>query len=174
MAIAVKITLTIAGADTGPFNLYSNIDGFLSPFETSVAKSTLQMGYTSFLVPDGTTTVRVQSDAVLCTNYIDFTIGTTTTTTSTSSTSTTTTSTTTVNPALYDFYVADQYVCGFCTLNVTNVKVRIATGSSMTLNRYYSGSDGYVYFVKSVTSSGSAVQLTSSVSYINCVDTPCA
>jgi hypothetical protein len=95
--MTVLITLTIAGADTGPFNLYSNVDGYVTPFESSVAKSALLAGYVSVLVPDGTTIIRVRSQGE-CPNYIDIVIGGTTTTTSTSSTSTTTTTTTVATP----------------------------------------------------------------------------
>jgi len=71
MALTAIITLTTAGADTGPFNLYSNIDGYSVPFETSVSKIDLESGYTSYLVPDGTAIIRVQSIGALCSNYID-------------------------------------------------------------------------------------------------------
>lgn len=71
--MTVLITLTTAGADTGNFNLYSNIDGYVSAFETGVAKVDLEAGYISYLVPAGTTTVRVKSDAT-CKNYIDILI----------------------------------------------------------------------------------------------------
>ena len=94
MAKTVLITLTLAGTDTGPFNLYSNIDGYATPFESSVAKIDLEAGYMSVLVPDDATTIRVASDNPLCDNYVNLTIV-TTTTTSTSSTTTTTTSTST-------------------------------------------------------------------------------
>lgn len=95
MAQTVLITLTSAGADTGPFDLYSDADGFAVPFETGVSKVALQGGYLSVLVPDAATQIRVQSDSV-CTNFSDLSIQTTTTTTSTStSTTTTTTSSTT-------------------------------------------------------------------------------
>ena len=105
----VTITLTTAGADTGPFNLYSDVDGFISAFETGVSKASLLAGYTSSLVPNGTTTIRVMSASALCTNYIDIVISgecptttsTTTvlpTTTTTTIPATTTTSTTTVIP----------------------------------------------------------------------------
>ena len=99
--MTVLITLTIAGADTGPFNLYSNVDGYVTPFESSVAKSALLAGYVSILVPDGTTIIRVLSQGE-CPNYLDIVIGgTTTTTTSSTSTSTsTTTSTTTEAPPI--------------------------------------------------------------------------
>jgi hypothetical protein len=93
MAQTVLITLTLAGSDTGPFDLYSDVDGYAVPFENNVPKASLTGGYTSVLVPDLATVIRVKSDG-LCTNYIDLTI-TTTTTTSTSSTTSTSTSTTT-------------------------------------------------------------------------------
>jgi len=91
------ITLTTAGADSGPFNLYSNIDGYTSAFESGVSKSALLAGYSSSVVPDYTTIVRILSTGV-CTNYIDVTLTSPSTTTSTStSTSTSTTTTTTTS-----------------------------------------------------------------------------
>lgn len=71
----VTITLTTAGSDTGPFNLYSDVDGYVSAFEVGVSKAALIAGYTSTLVPNGTTIVRVMSASALCTNYVDITIG---------------------------------------------------------------------------------------------------
>lgn len=104
MAQTVIVTLTSAGSDSGPFNLYSNIDGYTTAFAFSVSKSALLAGYTSVVVPDLTTSIRIMSVGT-CTNYIDVNVSgiTTTTTTSTTSTSTTsttstTTSTTTVPP----------------------------------------------------------------------------
>lgn len=99
--MTVLITLTIAGSDTGPFDLYSDVDGFVVPFETNVPKASLIAGYTSSLVPNGAVVIRVTSDSV-CTNYIDLIIGATTTTTSTStSTTSTSTSTTTTTTSIY-------------------------------------------------------------------------
>lgn len=77
----IFITLTSAGADSGPFNLYSNVDGYVSAFDINVPKATLLAGY-SVIAPAGTTTVRIMSNAV-CTNFIDVTVSTTTTTTTT-------------------------------------------------------------------------------------------
>lgn len=82
MAQTVLITLTTAGANTGPFDLYSDADGYVTPFENDVPKASLVSGYTSTLVPDLATIVRVQSDGA-CVNFIDLTIVTTTTTTTT-------------------------------------------------------------------------------------------
>jgi hypothetical protein len=96
--MTVLITLTIAGIDSGPFDLYSNLDGYLSAFESGVDKTSLEAGYPSALVPDFTTTIRVRSNNTFCTNYIDVPVAepTTTTTTSNSSSSTTTTTTTSI------------------------------------------------------------------------------
>lgn len=72
---SVKITLTTAGAGTGPFNIYSNIDQFITPFETNIAKSSLEAGYISTSVPDAATTLRVESTGTTCTGfYTDLTI----------------------------------------------------------------------------------------------------
>jgi hypothetical protein len=89
------ITLNIpVGGDAGPFNLYSNTDGYTTPFATNISAAVLEAGYTSTVVPNGTTIIRVVSTGV-CTNYIDIVLTEpTTTSTSTSSSSTTTTSTT--------------------------------------------------------------------------------
>lgn len=87
----VIITLTTAGIDTGPFDLYSNVDGYVTPFANNVDKTALVAGYNSSVVPNGTTTIRVKSDGT-CTNFVDLAVqGITTTTTTSSSTTTTTT-----------------------------------------------------------------------------------
>ena len=71
--MTVVITLIVAGADTGPFKLCSDVDGFTIAFETSVSKASLLAGYTSTLVPPGTTTIRVVSLGI-CSDYIDISI----------------------------------------------------------------------------------------------------
>ncbi len=91
--MTVLITLTTAGTDSGPFNLYSNLDGFTSAFETGVSRSALLAGYSSALVPDYTTTVRLVSTGV-CVNYVDISVESITTTTTTTVAPTTTTTTT--------------------------------------------------------------------------------
>lgn len=93
--MTVLITLTTAGSDSGPFNLFSNLDDYTSAFETGVSKAALLAGYSSALVPDYTTTVRVISTGV-CVNYVDIAIETITTTTTTTVAPTTTTTTTPV------------------------------------------------------------------------------
>lgn len=124
MAQTVLITLVIAGTDTGPFDLYSDIDGYAAPFEFNISKASLTAGYLSISVPNGATIVRVKSKG-LCPTFVDIPItgtiySTTTTTTSfppTTSTTTTasggsTTSTTTTSvpplPKCYDYNVLNQ------------------------------------------------------------------
>lgn len=79
----IIITLTTAGTDTGPFSLFSNVDGYTTAFVTGVSKAALLAGYSTNLAPVGTTTVRVKSTG-LCTNYIDIILTPSTTTTTTS------------------------------------------------------------------------------------------
>lgn len=93
--MTVLITLTIpSGGDTDDFQLSSNSTGSFIVFEESIPAAQLTAGYTTSLVPNGTTIIRVQSKG-LCNNHIDINITLipppTTTTTSTSSTTTTTT-----------------------------------------------------------------------------------
>ena len=88
--MTVLITLTTIGIDCSTFDIYSDIDGFISAFETDVPKASLSTGFSSANVPDGTTVIRVKAKGV-CTNYIDINLSATTTTTTTILTTTTTT-----------------------------------------------------------------------------------
>ena len=81
--MTVFITLSTAGADSGPFNLYSNIDGYVTAFESGVPKASLLAGYSSSVVPDFTTSIRVLSTGT-CTNYVDIAVEEITTTTTSS------------------------------------------------------------------------------------------
>jgi len=136
--MTVLITLTLAGADTGPFNLYSDADGYLAPFEVSVSKAALEAGYTSVVVPEGSTVIRVQSNSA-CTNYVDFPIsGITTTTTSSTSTSTSTSTTTTTTSAAitYIYYTAEIYDCTSCEPIDISV-IAFPTGTTVNTAQFY-------------------------------------
>ena len=87
--MTVLITLTTIGTDCSLFDIYSNIDGFVSAFETGVPKASLSAGFSSANVPDGTTVIRVKAKG-LCSNYIDILLP-----------GFTTTTTTTVAPSIY-------------------------------------------------------------------------
>ena len=107
--MTVLITLTIAGTDSGPFDLYSNLDGYTSAFESAVPKASLLAGYPSSLVPDFTTTIRVRSNNGLCTNYVDIPVE--------EPTTTTTTTAACIDSYSYDINI---YSCGTCTLLETD------------------------------------------------------
>ena len=64
------ITLNIAGIDTGNFNLYSNVDGYISAFAVNITKAQLLTGYPTDAIPNLTTIIRIMSIGN-CTNYID-------------------------------------------------------------------------------------------------------
>jgi hypothetical protein len=85
--MTILLTLTTAGTDTGPFSLFSNVDGYVTAFVTGVSRAALLAGYTTSLAPAGTTTVRIKSNG-LCTNFIDVVLITPTTTTTTTTCST--------------------------------------------------------------------------------------
>ena len=65
------ITLLAAGTGTGPFYIYSNVDGFTVPFASNISKASLLAGYPTDQIPLGTTIVRVWSLNDECNNYID-------------------------------------------------------------------------------------------------------
>ena len=68
--MTIFITLSLAGADSGPFDLYSNVDGFTTPFNTTgpVSKANLLAGY-EVTAPDGTITVRLLDLSASCTPF---------------------------------------------------------------------------------------------------------
>ena len=93
----VLITLTTAGTDTGPFDLFSNVDNYTIPIDGGISRAALLSGYTCTTVPPSATTIRVKSLGT-CTNYINIPIVYPTTTTTTSTVAPTTTTTTTGAP----------------------------------------------------------------------------
>ena len=136
----VLITLTTAGADTGPFNLYSNVDSYTTAFQTNVAKSALVAGYLSTVVPASTNTIRVKSTG-LCTNYIDiYVTGSGTTTTTTTGTPTTTTTTT---------QVVTYYNVVLCGTSTTSV-IRHNGPNNVTLGVVVQSTNGQCYTISSV------------------------
>jgi hypothetical protein len=64
------ITLITSTALIGPFNIYSNVDGFLSAFASGITRDKLTAGYGTDAIPTGTTIIRVMSTGI-CTNFID-------------------------------------------------------------------------------------------------------
>lgn len=149
--MTVLITLTTAGADTGPFDLYSNVDGYVSAFGTGVSKAALVAGYFSAIVPNGTTTIRIKSTGT-CVNYIDVPVTTTTSTT------------TTQLPIGYNSYFANKYQCSTCTLVDTGILVIFPLGQNVVLNNFYPDplDSTYVYKIIGPTSSTTGYSLDNS------------
>lgn len=166
--MTVLVTLTLAGADTGPFDIYSDADGYTTPLATGVSKAALEAGYSLTGVPDLATIIRVTSTST-CTNSVDMLIagGTTTTTTTTS----TTTTTTTAAPVTYDLYLADEFSCDFpgCTLQNTNVVVALPSGTVPQYGKFYppQALDGFSYLLNSTTSTGPG-KILLTLNYTNC------
>jgi len=125
MLIQININIPPNGS-AGPFDLYSDADGYVSPFETQVPAASLIAGYIVEL-PVGATIVRVCSVGT-CENCIDLpTNCPTTTTTSTSSTSTTTSTsstTTTTTTAAPPYNFNWELITNTPTF-IGNVKLRI-------------------------------------------------
>jgi hypothetical protein len=126
MSQTVIITIAAAGTDTGPFNIYSNTDAYVTAFASGIAKASLLAGYTSSAVPDAATSVRVKSNNDTCTNYVDMVI--------TGSTTTTTSTTTTIAPnctfgsGLAEVYSILTSTSGSVTV-VANIKKNNSSGS---------------------------------------------
>ncbi len=167
MAQTVLITLYSLGADTGPFDLYSNADAYATPFETGISKLALQAGYSSSLVPDLATIIRVKSNSVLCQNYEDLNIVTSTTTststTSTTSTSTSTTTSTTTSGIFY--YTAFLQICGGVSCTDSGTEVVVESPISLTIGNLYSeGGSATVYRVTGTSVAPSDFTFTDPIS----------
>ena len=162
--LTVTITIATIGTDAANFSLYSNVDGFTTPFETGVSRASLLAGYTSVLVPNGTTIIRVQSTGI-CTNYIDGTFGltTTTTTSTTSSTtvppiSTTTTTTTSTTTSVYTLNV--QWRIASNTFTVGKILYSTDGGSTWVSFTANIGTNGTYFTARNITvSNGMTVLL---------------
>jgi hypothetical protein len=144
--MTVLVTLTLAGTDAGPFNLYSNADGFVNAIATGVSKSALLAGYNLTGVPDSASIVRAQSTGI-CTNFLDMYLSGGTTTT-TSSTSSTTSSTSTPAPACL---TGNTSATGSCSGGMSSLfTVNAGRTALITPSGYYysgSGTRNYVAYV---------------------------
>lgn len=115
--MTVLVTFGSFGTDPGPFNLYSNIDGYASPFAIGVTQLQLVGGYASNTCPDGTTTIRVKSTGV-CLTQVDLPVGPAPTTTSTTTIPITTTTSTTGAPSILSLaYSGTNTIRGIVTGN---------------------------------------------------------
>jgi len=130
--MTVYIQLTVAGANVGPFNLYSNLD-LVTPFASGVSRVIL-LGGADYNVTIGTTSITVISMGV-CTNNIVLSIPTTTTTSTTSTSSSTSTSSTTIfNPSCTAYiYFVDTYDCDCLQVGYGE----IINSETLTIGKWY-------------------------------------
>jgi hypothetical protein len=166
--ISVTITLTVAGSDQSTFSLLSNTDGFTTPFETGVTKAALEGGYLSTVVPDGTITIRVQSEGPLCTNFIDLPISGLPTTTTTTTESPTTTTTTTLPLISYEIQTYNCITCEFIeTVYIDNTPV-------LTVGQYYyldNGTAGLIIGQSTETPTDPTIEVANFTPNATCVGT---
>ena len=155
--MTVLITLTTAGADTGPFDLYSNVDGYVSAFETGVSKAALVAGYSSALVPNGTTTIRIKSTGT-CVNYIDVTVVTTTTTTSSTTSTSSTTTTTSSTAAPTELLVYAKYINA---PSAGSLQFSINAGPNFNAGAIPTSSCNYMFTISGITA-GDSIAFTDS------------
>ena len=145
--MTVLVTLTLAGTDVGPFNLFSNVDGYTTAIATGVSRAALVAGYNLLNVPDNASVIRVQSTGT-CTNFLDILLsGATTTTTTSTSTSTTTSTTTFTVPCL----TGDTSAIASCSGGESALfTVSAGRTALITPNGYFFGGSGtrtYVCYI---------------------------
>jgi hypothetical protein len=145
MPIPVTITLNSIVGTPGPFSLYSNTDGYVTAFETGVSLASLQGGYGTSLVPNGTTIVKIKSTGESCSYEITKSIvglpTNTPTPTPTNTLTPTATPTPTAEPANTDLYyyyrLGDCQYMGYEYVSLTNTGFGIIRLSGCTAQ------DGY-------------------------------
>jgi len=132
MSQTVLITLTTAGPNTGPFDVYA-LDSLpvLIPIATNVPKASLLAGYIA-VIPDSAVSVLIESTDPFC-GFVQITIPLPGIPTTTTTTSTTTTSTT-ASPVAEEFIikVTDIDEFSFSVLN-TNVDLQIDFGPTSVI-----------------------------------------
>lgn len=124
------------GSDTSTFDIYTDSDSYTTPIHYNVTKQELIDGYTSTIVPDNTTIIKVSSNSTICPDqYILIPITTTTTTTTTTNSSETLIS-------LYPTYNGSWSISSIRTNSSTAFSIVRNTTTATTLYdniSYYSG-----------------------------------
>jgi len=150
--MTVLVTLTLAGTDVGPFNLYSDVDGYTNPLATGVSRAALLAGYNLLNVPDNASIIRATSTGT-CTNYLDMYLSGGTTTTTSSTSSTTTTTTTPSAPCL----TGDTSAIGSCAGGESALfTVSAGRTALITPGGYFNGGSGtrtYVCYIMNAANS---------------------
>ena len=151
------------------FSLFSDLDGYVSAFETGVSKSSLASGYVSNFVPNGTTTVRVKSTDGSCLNtYVDLSISgipnVTPTPTVTSTPTVTPTATSTLFYNIVGYSSNDATVCTspVSSFSMNGNGTTFCNSTTFTSSGWYSIASGNYYL-----SYGGNIQTISHTIYTN-------
>lgn len=127
------ITLTLAGSDVGPFNIYSNLDGFTTPAVTNISRAALVAGYTATL-PEGTTEVLVKSTGPCNRDLYLIISG-----APTPATTTTTSTTTLIPPPATSTLTFENYAAGQFTFTLTDaLSVPVVINAATVLGSHVS------------------------------------
>ena len=119
--MTILINLSVAGINTGPFNLYSDADGYVTAFALNVTRQQLLDGYPA-VVPNGTLNIKLQSLSDICPNDTILSVSTTSTISTTTTLNCsfvvnaqevipTTTTTTTIGP-IEQFIYFNSFIVG--------------------------------------------------------------
>jgi hypothetical protein len=171
------IQFTVIGADAGPFDIYSDVNGYSAAFASGITTAQLLIGYSTTQAPDGTTVVKLKSLGACKTETLVNVTGIPTTTTSTTVNppSTTTSSSTTVGPTQHYHHEIITYTCLNNGCNSVGFGVFI-NKFQLTVNRYYlNPQDGQVMLITSVipTMSLSGGLVATSSGKLNCSQVDC-
>lgn len=74
MTESIQIQSNNIGIDAGPFNIFSQVNGFTEAFETDITPVQLLIGFISYNAPVGTTIIRVVSTSEDCNEYVEETV----------------------------------------------------------------------------------------------------
>ena len=160
----IFIQLTSAGADTGPFSLYSNMD-MVTPFASGVSQGTLLSG-DNYNIPDGATEITISSTGLCTTSVIlPITLVPTTTTTTTVDPSSTTT-TTTVAPSTTTTTTTVQWYAYI--LSFGNSKIEACSASPVVA---YSSTSSFVIGMFLFTDQGLSIPVSGYTHVVNGTDT---
>lgn len=151
----ILITIT-AGASTGPFKIYGNLNNFATPIVSGLTRAQLTAGYT-LTVPDGTTIVRVMSYGT-CFKEIDLTISGPIITTTTSSTTSTTT---TIAPTTGNITIAyNTFSVAFTMSSSVPVPQSVFVSAGISVTGYLYNSCGPTEGIAGKSLSGNLLGLT--------------
>jgi hypothetical protein len=120
--MTILIDLSVAGINTGPFNLYSDADGYVTAFALNVTRQQLLDGYPA-VVTNGTLNIKLQSLSDICPNDTILPVNATTSTTTSTSTSTTTSTSTSTTTSTTTAAPIQEYCVNWTAANIGGGKM---------------------------------------------------